>query len=58
MIKTKRWRDNQSKLSELYKLYKNDKNFKSICKPYYKIKEDLLKEFRLNEYALHDDITL
>ena len=28
-----------------------------ICKPYYKIKEDLLKEFRLNEYALHDDIT-
>lgn len=57
MIKTKRWRDNQFKLSELYKLYKNDKNFKSICKPYYKIKEDLLKEFRLNEYALHDDIT-
>jgi hypothetical protein len=56
MIKTKAWRNNQLELSNIYKSSKNDKQLKKICKPYYNIKNDLLKQYSLTEYSLHEDV--
>ena len=57
MIKTKRWRNNQSELSKAYKSFKSDKKqLNTLCKPYYDIKNKMLQEFRLNEYSLHEDV--
>jgi len=59
MTKTKRWRNNQSELSNIYKTFKCDsKQLNKLCKPYYDIKNNMLQEFRLNEYSLHEDIKL
>jgi hypothetical protein len=58
MTKTKRWKNNQIILSDLYKKYKdNEQELKKQCKPYYKIKSEMLSEFGLNEYSLHEDVT-
>ena len=56
LIKTKIWRNNQLELSKIYKLSKNDKNLKKICKPYYDIKSELLKQYKLTKYSFHADI--
>jgi len=57
MIKTKRWRNNQLELSNIYKSFKdNSKQLKKLCKPYYDIKNNMLQEFKLNEYSLHEDV--
>lgn len=59
MIKTKRWRENQTNISEVYKKYKNnEKQLKKESKQYYEIKSSMLVEFRLNEYSLHEDVKL
>ena len=55
MIKTKVWRNNQLKLSNIYKSPKNDKQLKKIYEPYYDIKNDLLAKYKLTEYSLHED---
>lgn len=55
MIKTKQWRENQSAITEIYK--KNDKNkAKKLAKPYFDIRKNMLQEYRLNEYSLHNDV--
>ena len=55
MIKTKRWRENQKNISEIYK--NSDKiQTKKLAKSYFDIKNNMLKEFRLTEYSLHEDI--
>lgn len=56
LIRTKVWRNNQLELNKIYKLSKNDKNLKKICKPYYDIKSELLNQYKLNEYSFHADI--
>ena len=56
MIKTKKWRENQKNISEIYKTNSDKNKAKKICKQYYDIKNNMLKEFRLNEYSLHEDI--
>lgn len=56
MIKTKRWRQNQKKISEVYESEKDVNKAKKICKPYFDIRSEMLKEFRLNEYSFHADI--
>ena len=58
MAKTKRWRNNQIDLANIYKSFKNNdkKELNRICKPYYEIKNEMLKQFRLNEYSLHEDV--
>jgi hypothetical protein len=57
MVKTKRWRNNQNELSKIYKSYNSDKKrLNKLCKPYYNIKNNMLAEFRLNEYSLHEDV--
>lgn len=59
MIKTKKWRENQSSLFEIYKIHKNnEKLLKKNSKSFYDIRNEMLKEFRLNEYSLHEDIQL
>jgi hypothetical protein len=57
MTKTKIWRNNQEELSRVYKSFKGDKKeLNKLCRPYYEIRNTLLKEFRLNEYSLHGDV--
>lgn len=57
MVKTKRWRENQEKIKEIYKKYKNDIDMiKRLCLPYFKIRKSMLEEFRLSEYSLHENV--
>jgi hypothetical protein len=49
MIKTKVYRENQEKILKNYP-------DKKKCKPYYSIKNDLITQYRLNEYSLHEDV--
>lgn len=56
MIKTKRWRENQINILNIYKVEKDDKKISKLCRPYFNIKNNMLKEFRLNEYSLHTDV--
>ncbi|MBC8061702.1 MAG: transposase [Clostridiaceae bacterium] len=57
MAKTKIWRDNQGELLKVYKSFKVDKKeVNKLCRPYYDVRNSMLKEFRLNEYSLHEDI--
>lgn len=58
MTKTKRWRENQTNMSEIYKIEKDKIIAKKLLKQYHDIRKDILKEFRLNEYSLHEDIKL
>ena len=57
MIKTKRWRGNQVQIANIYKLEKDEKKRKKIGKEYFDIRNEMLKEFRINEYSFHDDIS-
>lgn len=57
MIKTKRWRENQVQIANIYKLEKDEKKRKKIGKEYFDIRNEMLKEFRINEYSFHDDIS-
>lgn len=57
MIKTKRWRENQAQIANIYKLEKDKKKRKKIGKEYFDIRNEMLKEFRINEYSFHDDIS-
>ena len=56
MIKTKRWRDNQIQIADIYKSEKDEKKRKKLGKEYFNIKNEMLSEFRLNEYSFHDDV--
>ena len=57
MIKTRAYRENQKNLSEIYDKYKTDcKKLKKESKQFYKIKNDLLKQYGLSEYSLHSDV--
>ncbi|MBZ9607544.1 hypothetical protein G9F73_006900 [Clostridium estertheticum] len=56
MSKTKNWRKNQSELSNIYKNKWDKKELSKLCTPYFDIKNAMLKEFRLIEYSLHEDV--
>lgn len=58
MIKTKRWRENQINISEVYKVEKDKVQAKKSAKQYFEIKKSILSEFRISEYSLHSDIKL
>ena len=58
MIKTKKWRNNQCELSNIYKSKCEKEEFNKLCAPYFYIKNEMLKEFRLTEYSLHVDVKL
>lgn len=56
MIKTKKWRENQSNISNIYKVEKDKNNAKKLAKQYFEIKKNILKEFGISEYSFHTDI--
>ena len=56
MVKTKRWRNNQIQIANVYKIEKDEKKRRKLCKEYFNIKNEMLSEFRLNEYSFHDDV--
>ena len=46
MVKTKRWRNNQIQIANVYKIEKDEKKRKKLCKEYFNIKNKMLSEFR------------
>ena len=56
MIKTKRWRENQNNIANVYKTEKDKNEVKKLSKEYFNIKKEMLSEFRLSEYSFHKDI--
>ncbi|NLW26126.1 MAG: transposase, partial [Hungateiclostridium saccincola] len=54
MIETKKYRQLKQQVRELYN--STDKNKKKLLKETYKILNEMYKEYRLNEYSLHEDI--
>ncbi len=58
MCKTKIWRNNQSELSNIYKSKCAKEELNKLCAPYFVIKNEMLKEFRLSEYSLHVDVKI
>lgn len=58
MIKTKRWRENQDNIVNIYKTEKDEKKRKKLAKQYFEIKKSMLKEFNISEYSLHSDVKL
>ncbi|MBZ9686738.1 transposase [Clostridium estertheticum] len=56
MSKTIKWRNNQSELSNIYKSKCDKKELNKLCAPCFYIKNEMLKEFRLTEYSLHEDV--
>lgn len=57
MVKTKMWRENQINIFNIYKSEKDYKKRKKLGKEYFYIKNKMLKEFRIDEYSLHEDVT-
>ena len=58
MSKTKRWRNNQFELSNIYKSKLGRIEFNKQCTQYFYIKNEMLKEFRLTQYSLHEDVKM
>ena len=56
MIKTKKWRENQINISNIYKVEKDKNKAKKLAKPYFEVKKNMLKEFNISEYSLHADV--
>ncbi|MBZ9623296.1 hypothetical protein G9F71_010580 [Clostridium sp. FP2] len=53
MIKSRKCRNNQSELSNIRKSKCDKKELNKLCAPYFHIKNEMLKEFRLTKYSLH-----
>lgn len=56
MVKTKRWRENQINISNVYKIEKDKNKAKKLANQYFNIKKLMLSEFNLSEYSFHEDI--
>jgi hypothetical protein len=54
MVKTKSWRENQKNIAAVYKSEKDSDKAKMLCRPYFKIRKDLLKNNGCTEYSLHE----
>lgn len=57
MLKTKRWRENQTNIYNIYKVEKDEKKRKTLSKEYLNIKNSMLKEFGISEYSFHKYIS-
>lgn len=53
LIKTKDYRANQENIKSIYSTHADKDIRKELCKPYFKIKNDMLKAYGLTEYELH-----
>jgi hypothetical protein len=49
--------DNQYNIANIFKTEKDSKKRNKLAKSYYDIRNQMLKDFRLNEYSLHEDVT-
>lgn len=56
MIKTRAWREVQINILNIYKNEKDDKKRKKLCKEYFAIKKELLNQYGLSEYSLHNAV--
>ncbi|MEO2601076.1 transposase [Clostridium butyricum] len=56
MIKTKKWRENQANICNIYKEEKDKNKAKKLSKEFFEIKKKMLKEYNLSEYSLHADV--
>jgi hypothetical protein len=45
MVKTKSWRENQKNIAAVYKSEKDPDKAKMLCRPYFKIRKDLLEKY-------------
>jgi len=54
MIKNKKWRENQNKIKEIYKKDTNKKQLKEN----FKLRNELLKQYSLSEYSLHNEVRI
>jgi len=44
MVKTKSWRENQKNIADIYNSEKDHNKAEVLCRPYFKIRKDLLKK--------------
>lgn len=58
LTKTNKWKENQKKISEIHSKEKDENKIKKLCEPYFEIRNNLLMQFNLSEYSLHDDVKL
>lgn len=56
MVKTRAWRQNQQAIFNIYDTVSNADERLKLCKPYFKIKQDMMTDFGMSEYALHSDV--
>ena len=56
MIKTKKWRNNQSNIVNVYKTENDKQKAKKLSKEYFNIKKQMLSDYRISEYSFHEDI--
>lgn len=56
MIKTKKWRENQINISNIYKTEKDKNKAKKLANQYFDIKKLMLSEFNISEYSFHEDV--
>ena len=49
MIKTKRWRENQENIANIYRVEKDEKLRNKLAKQYFEIKKSMLKEFCISD---------
>lgn len=56
MIKTRKWRENQINISDVYKVEKDKNKAKKLAKSYFDIKKSMLQKFNISEYSLHEDV--
>lgn len=56
LIKTKAYRENQENIKSIYSTYTDKDKRAELCRPYFKIKNNMLKNYRLTEYELHKDV--
>ena len=56
MIKTKKWRNNQNYIANVYKTENDKQKAKKLSKKYFDIKKEMLSEYKLSEYSFHEDI--
>ena len=56
MIKTKKWRNNQNNIANVYKAENDKQKAKKLSKEYFNIKKQMLSDYRLSEYSFYEDV--
>lgn len=54
LTKTKKWKENQKNIANIYSKEKDEKKRKKLCKPYFDSRKEMFEEYKCSEYSLHD----